>query len=310
MSIPSYLKEDLNWWKMAAQNGKNPIRYGDYKLEIYTDASLTGWGAYANNTITNGFWNDSEREWHINCLELQAIFFGLKCFASKLTNCEILLRCDNITTISYVNKLGGVQHKRLNNLARDIWKFCEARGLWLFATYIPSKANVNADAASRIKNIDTEWELSDKAFKRIESDFGPFDVDLFASRLNNKCKTFCSWHQDPDALITDAFTIPWKNKKFYAFPPFSLILKTLRKIINEEAEGVVVVPCWKTQPCYPLYLSLLESEPTIFSPSSSLLLSPDRRILHPLAEKMSLMAGRLSGKRSKSKDILKKPQRY
>ncbi|KAL7307958.1 hypothetical protein TKK_0000049 [Trichogramma kaykai] len=237
MSIPSYLKEDLNWWKMAAQNGKNPIRYGDYKLEIYTDASLTGWGAYANNTITNGFWNDSEREWHINCLELQAIFFGLKCFASKLTNCEILLRCDNVTAISYVNKLGGVQHKRLNNLARDIWKFREARGLWLFATYIPSKANVNADAASRIKNIDTEWELSDKAFKRIESDFGPFDVDLFASRLNNKCKTFCSWHQDPDALITDAFTIPWKNKKFYAFPPFSLILKTLRKIINEEAEG-------------------------------------------------------------------------
>uniref|UniRef100_A0ABD2WRZ7 RNase H type-1 domain-containing protein n=1 Tax=Trichogramma kaykai TaxID=54128 RepID=A0ABD2WRZ7_9HYME len=100
MSIPSYLKEDFEWWIRAARVGKNPIRYGDYKLEIYTDASLSGWGAHANNVTTNGFWNATEKEWHINCLELKAIFLGLKCFTSNMHNCEILLRCDNVTAIS------------------------------------------------------------------------------------------------------------------------------------------------------------------------------------------------------------------
>ncbi|KAL7298948.1 hypothetical protein TKK_0008049 [Trichogramma kaykai] len=233
-------EEDVEWWIRAARVGKNPIRYGDYKLEIYTDASLSGWGAHANNVTTNGFWNATEKEWHINCLELKAIFLGLKCFTSNMHNCEILLRCDNVTAISYVNKLGGVQNRRLNNLARDIWQYCESKGLWLFATYIPSKTNTNADAASRIKNIDTEWELSNDAFKKIERVFGTFDIDLFASRLKKKCNKFCSWHQDPDAFVSDAFTIPWKNECFYAFPPFSLILTTLRKIISDEAKGVVV----------------------------------------------------------------------
>ncbi|KAL7306836.1 hypothetical protein TKK_0000997 [Trichogramma kaykai] len=88
-------EEDFEWWIRAARVGKNPIRYGDYKLEIYTDASLSGWGAHANNVTTNGFWNATEKEWHINCLELKAIFLGLKCFTSNMHNCEILLRCDN-----------------------------------------------------------------------------------------------------------------------------------------------------------------------------------------------------------------------
>lgn len=67
--------------------------------------------------------------------------------------------------------------------------------------------------------------LSKSSFKQIEKRFGPFSVDLFASRLNKKCKKFYSRFPDPEARIVDAFTASWSEENFYAFPPFALILR-------------------------------------------------------------------------------------
>lgn len=166
--------------------------------------------------------------------------------------------------------------------------------MWVFASYISSKQNVQADIASRVSNIDTEWELSATAFTQIQRTFGQFSIDLFASRINNKCRRFCSRFPDPDATIVDAFTFSWHKENFYAFPPFALILPMLRKIISDSASGVVVVPYWPTQPWYPLFLSLL-SEPFLkIEASPDLLSSPCRQIPHPLAKSLSLVAGKLS----------------
>jgi len=126
---------------------------------------------------------------------LLAAFFALECFVSELRNCEILLRLDNTTAIAYINKAGGVQLPHLSELARKIWKWCESRSLWIVASYIPSATNVEADRASRITNIDTEWELNKESYKRIVQIFGPFSIDLFASKANRKCRRFA-----PDIL--------------------------------------------------------------------------------------------------------------
>lgn len=69
-------------------------------------------------------------------------------------------------------------------------KFGERRKLWIHAFYIVSKENVEADAVSRNTNLDTEWQLSDRYFKQIVKNFGTPSVDLFASRVNKKCKIF------------------------------------------------------------------------------------------------------------------------
>ncbi|CAD6230832.1 GSCOCG00012209001-RA-CDS, partial [Cotesia congregata] len=95
---------------------------------------------------------------------------------------------------------------------------------------MPSKENVVADSASRINNIDTEWEVAPWAFRQISNLFGQPQIDLFASVNNEKCSDYCSWHRDPEAFCIDTFTVKWDTFYFYAFPPFSLILKTLRKI--------------------------------------------------------------------------------
>ena len=191
--------------------------------------------------------------------------------------------------------MGSSRHIKYNKLAAEIWKWAEKRRLWLYASYIPSNKNIEADAQSRKKNIDTEWELASFAYKKITNTFGSPSIDLFATRVNTKCKYYCSWFKDPDALAIDAFTVSWYNLNFYAFPPFSVIAKVLQKIINEKATGIVVVPYWASQTWYPLYKQLLINEPLILEPNRKLLLSPCRKITHPLADRLTLLAGKLCG---------------
>lgn len=107
--------------------------------------------------------------------------------------------------------------------------------LRIVAVHIPGIENVEADHKSRIKpNI--EWELPNEIFLQLENQFGEFDIDLFASRITHKIPQYCSWLPDPVAKQIDAFSFSWKDIKFYAFPPFSTILRTVRKIWTERGE--------------------------------------------------------------------------
>lgn len=299
MAITESVKQNLEWWREKILVTKNPIRKLTYSLTIFSDASLSGWGAFCNGEVIYGHWSPEESSLHINHLELLAAFHGLKSFANHYKSGEILLKIDNSTAIAYINKMGGIRFPGLSKLAADIWSWCEERRLWVFATYIPSRDNTEADMASRVEKIDIEWVLSPTAFNTITRQFGYPDIDLFASSRNTKCEAFCSWHKDPHAVCIDAFSLDWGSLHFYAFPPFSLILKTLKKIQNDQACGVVVVPDWCAQPWYPLWLSLLEMPPVRLQPSRDLLLSPDRKTQHPLADKLALLAGRLSGRLTK-----------
>lgn len=62
---------------------------------------------------------------YINYLDLKATFFGLTCFAAQKQNCEILLRIDNTTAVSYINRMGGIKYPKLNAIAKKIWQWCE-----------------------------------------------------------------------------------------------------------------------------------------------------------------------------------------
>lgn len=133
---------------------------------------------YCNGKVANGFWTLNDKKNHINFLELFAAFLGLRCFAKDLHSCQILLRIDNTTAIAYINRMGGIQFQKLNALARRIWQWCEVRRIWLFASYIKSRENKEADQESRIKNMDSEWEVSNKALLNITESFGESDIDL------------------------------------------------------------------------------------------------------------------------------------
>lgn len=298
MEIPTSLSNEFRWWLARIPLAVNTLKTPNFLLEIFTDASLIGWGAHCAGASSHGPWSQEERKMHINYLELKAAFFGIKCFAVNLRNTNILLRIDNTTAIAYINKMGGVRFQYLNRLCYEIWQWCEERNLYIFASYIKSSENIEADFASRHLSLETEWELNVNYFDQITNSFYKPDIDLFASRINRKCKKFISWHRDPEAYSVDSFTLNWRELNFYAFPPFAMILKTLQKIINDGATGIVVVPRWPTQPWYPIFYSLLTRVPIILHPNINLLLSTDRLTPHPLWPQLTLVVGVLSGRPS------------
>ncbi|KYM95321.1 hypothetical protein ALC62_14035, partial [Cyphomyrmex costatus] len=76
MALPPSLDTDLLWWVEIFSNKsqRNYIRSGIFELEIFSDASLTGWGAVCGEARTHGFWSTKDKLHHINYLELLAIF--------------------------------------------------------------------------------------------------------------------------------------------------------------------------------------------------------------------------------------------
>lgn len=192
--------------------------------------------------------------------------------------------------------MGGVKVDYLHADAENLWNWCGERKLWVFAEYISSKENKEADALSRIQNKDIKWELADYAFDKILKVFGKPEIDLFTSKVNKKYENYCSWKRNPETFIVNAFTISWSNLNFYAFPPFSLVTKVLQKIKNDKASGIVVVSLWTSQIWFPVFMKLIKGSYLEFHPNTNLLLSPCRTQHHPLAFKLTLVAARLSAK--------------
>ena len=255
-------KEDLNWWAThpTSWNGKSIIR-GNPDLTIETDASNTGWGARCGSLQTGGPWSPTEARMHINCLELLAATLAIQAFAKKQENILVHLKMDSTSALTYINKMGGTVSPNLNRLTKDLWTWCLARNITLRAYHLPGALNEKADEESRIMKDRSDWMLCRETFRRIQTQFGPLDIDLFASRLTKQLPTYVSWRPDPQALETDAFSMNWKGLKAYANPPWHLISRVLCQVREQEATIVLVAPVWKTQAWYSLLLELLIETP-------------------------------------------------
>lgn len=90
----------------------------DFVLE--TDASNLGWGAACMNQETGGVWNSKEKKEHINYLEMRAGQFALQSFRSMFLRNSVLLKMDNITAVTYINKLGGSRSRRLTDCSGNL----------------------------------------------------------------------------------------------------------------------------------------------------------------------------------------------
>ena len=207
------------------------------------------------------------------------------------------LLLDNSTAVACVNKMGTSHSVDYNLLTFNLWIWCKERNIWVSAAHIPGKDNKAADAQSRKINLDAEWKLNPNFLSEALEvlNFEP-NVDLFASRINFQYQDYFSYKADPDAVAVDAFSVSWTNLKFYAFPPFSMILRMLSKIKREKATGIIIVPEWHTQVWWPLLLNLLKADPWRLPRRFTVLQLPARPdLVHPLLPKLQLLACRVSG---------------
>ena len=158
-------------------------------------------GAHLNEHTARGTWSLPESKLHINLLELKAVFLALKEFQNLCCNKTVLVATDNTTVVAYIDKEGGMKSGSLCALLWRILSWCTRKQVTLRARHIPGRLKVIADKLSRLgQTIQTEWSLHPEIFQAICSRWHQPQVDLFATRFNNKLPQFVSPVPDPPVM--------------------------------------------------------------------------------------------------------------
>ena len=293
ITLSERAQEMLQWWLTNIPTLNRPVIQPPPTCEIFTDASLLGWGARMGSIKIGGQWAKSEL-CHINLLELKAVFLAIQTLCRNTYPAHVKIRSDNSTTVACINKAGSTKPD-LHTLTVQLLSWTHSRGIHLSAAHIPGVENIDADRESRRVNHDAEWQLLPSLFRRlcIHFDFVP-SIDLFATRINAQMSRYVSWKPDPTATDIDAFSLEWTNMTPYIFPPFSVIGRILRQIKTDGIRALVILPLWPTKPWFVEALSMVAAPPVLL-PRHCLQLPqlPDKR--HPLYYKLKLAALILSG---------------
>ena len=201
VEVSQEMKEELRWWtSKASQYNGRPIEIPQWDMIIESDASKLGWGACTQDVQTGGPWTLQEQHHSINYLELLASFLGLQTFASSKRKTAVLLRLDNVTAIAYLNKMGGPHSPTLSRLAVRIWEWCIRKEMIIHAEHLPGKENVRADWESRHISDCSDWMLDRAMFEVLDQNYGPFSMDLFASRDEPSASHLWQLETRPDGM--------------------------------------------------------------------------------------------------------------
>ncbi|KAL0177571.1 hypothetical protein M9458_026465, partial [Cirrhinus mrigala] len=253
---------------------------------VTTDASLTGWGALCEGRPAYGTWTRAQAKWHINCLELKAVFLALQGFLPLIKDRHVLVRTDNTTVVSYINHQGGIRSRSLQRLAERFLLWADRNLLSVRAVHVPGSQNCGADMLSRGGPVHGEWRLHPQNIQMIWSLFGEAEIDFFASEENAHCQLFFSLTNAP--LQGDALSSRWPKKRKYAFPPVKIMPLVLQKIREEKGTVLLVVPSWPNQPWFPELVELLTAPPWPIPLRRDLLSQAKGSVWHPRPELWNL----------------------
>ena len=239
---------------------------------------------------TGGAWTQEETSFHINVLELTAVYLGLLTFTTNRKPSHIHFQIDNTCAIAYLLKMGGTRNRCMTDIAKKIWEYLLQYEITITAEYLPSALNQIADWESRHARDSTEWKLDPNIFSGLCRLRGHPEIDLFASRLSNQLPQYTSLKQDPFSLATDAMQQDWSHKYMYAFPPFNMVGQVLKKTQEDQCQLLIIIPIWVTQPWYPLLLQMSIEHPVLIPNKRGLLKNPQGEH-HPLILNASLTLG-------------------
>ena len=244
------LDHHLRWWldRKCTRAGML-LDIPDAQAHLFTDASESGWGAHLDTLQVSGQWSTRETLLHINHLEMLAVRNALLAFRDQLTGMTVQLMSDNASVVSYIRKQGGTVSVPLYLLAREVLLLARDAQITLQAKHIPGERNALADLLSRMnKVVHTEWTLHQSVVDSLCITWDKPNVDLFATRMNNRLPVFVSPMADPLALDVDAMSISWKGMYAYAFPPFVMLGRVLEKVQREHpCEMILIAPKWPNQ---------------------------------------------------------------
>ncbi|KAI9554908.1 reverse transcriptase [Daphnia sinensis] len=236
-------RSDLEWWVKNLSTTQDKLFFPKTPdLEIYSDASLSGWGACCNGVKTRGPWTLADTRKHINELELTGPFYAIQSYAAQSKDVAIRIYLDNTTAVAYINKCGGTRSVALTVAAKALTDWCELRGVAVEAVHLAGELNLVADEESRAQADASDWKMDPLVFAQINR-IWPSQVDLFSSPWNAQLPLFVTWRPQPGAMATNTFALNWGGLSGYVFPPFCLIFAH-RCFCLPSVDGPALVPAF------------------------------------------------------------------
>ena len=309
--LPRSLHPHLQWWLQEDNvlTGQ-PLHPLQHALQIFTDASKEGWGAHLNEHIARGSWSLPESKLHINYLELKAVFLALKEFQKVCIGKMVLVATDNTTVVAYINKEGGMRSGPLCALLWRILTWCTGKQVTLRARHIPGHLNVVADKLSRLgQTIQTEWSLLPEIFQALCDRWHQPQIDLFATRFNNKLPLFVSPVPDPRATAVDALSLSWEDLDAYAFPPTAILGKVVEKLQDSPYRRLIIIaPGWPNMAWFWDLVEMSSQIPLLLPQLPNLLTQPFNQTPHRSLTNLNLHAWLLEPQLSRSRVSLRQWQ--
>ena len=97
------------------------------------------------------------------------MMYGVRAFARDRRDIKIL---DNLTTIAYVNRLGGTKSQILVEIVAELWQWCLEYRKTVIARHLPGLQNIRADFMSRYKVDRSDWMFKSTTISDPESTVG------------------------------------------------------------------------------------------------------------------------------------------
>tara|TARA_R110002050_G_C8946231_1_gene512990 strand:+ start:1128 stop:2876 length:1749 start_codon:yes stop_codon:yes gene_type:complete len=235
--------KDLRWWARefttTATGATIQGRQGE-KQEWTTDAGPHGYACQSNQVTIVGAWSAYQRRQSTNYREMRALLSAMK---RATPGVPMNWRTDSRVAASYITKGYGKANK-LNSLARKILIRAARRRIEITPIIISQQEIEEVDRLSRIRDA-TDYYITQKEFHRTTQELNVYpEVDLMATRFTKKCQQFYAMG-DPTAAAQDAFTQHWGSRAVYAFPPQGIINKTITKLQQDQAWGIIILPDWQ-----------------------------------------------------------------
>ena len=128
-----------------------------------------------------GYWKAQEAKLHKNSFEILALFYTFKAYVKECQGISVLLHTD-MSLVTCVNRID--KFPLLTAQAIDLWSWCLQRKITVAAQYIPGPENVTAVYLSQHQRDRTDWMLEPSIFNCVDSQLGPLQVGLFATRFS------------------------------------------------------------------------------------------------------------------------------
>ena len=306
--VPRSLHPHLRWWLEESNVlPGQPLHPLKHALQIFTDTSKKGWGAHLNERTARGTWSVPESKLHMNHFGAKSGLSGPKRVPRPL----------------FKHHSPG-NHRQHNNGCLYQQRGGDEVGLPVCPTVenpvLVHQETGNSQGTSHPRPAERDsrqaiqtWPDHSKGVvpsrRAICSRWHQPQVDLFATRFNNKLPQFVSPVPDPQAWAVDAPSLSWENLDPYAFPPPAILGKVVEKLQDYPCNRIILIaPGWPNMPWFWDLVAMSSQIPLCLPNLPNLVSQPFNQTLHRNLSNLHLHAWLLEPQQSRSRDSLRQWQ--